>query len=92
MDLSSEAAERSLPLKKGGAVKVAVTHFQRKEGTIVTISTPLIQVSVYLVCPSQPPLRLECNDSLLEMHGDPGSRTSFSLAYPSPPTVMTRMQ
>lgn len=54
LDLAAPKVEESLPLKAGGAVSVSVSHYQKGEGTVVTISSPLVAVSGKLVCSIAP--------------------------------------
>ncbi len=47
--MATPVVEESVPLKAGGIIKVSVNHFQKGEGTVVTVATPLVTVNAKLV-------------------------------------------
>lgn len=49
LDLAVPKVEESVPLKSGGTVDVSVSHFQKGDGTVVTIASPLVTVSAKMV-------------------------------------------
>lgn len=50
LELAVPRVEESVPLNAGGTVDVAVSHYQKGDGTVVTITSPLVTVSGKLVC------------------------------------------